>query len=184
MDRHSSWGAGTQVFQDVEDAGISATLLDILLPLPTKPCSFRRTVPSLSLMTTPKLAVPPGLTGSQAPSNQARYSFMLLSRRGGGRGGGSEEEVAGGEDGGGANISEDTLLLCLLTFELSAHGVVMGDSSSLGPLGSPLWAVSPSLCPGLIVGIRGMASLAWGSLSPDLISSPRTASASNRAIKA
>jgi len=109
---------------------------------------------------------------------------MLLSRRGGGRGGGSEEEVAGGEDGGGANISEDTLLLCLLTFELSAHGVVMGDSSSLGPLGSPLWAVSPSLCPGLIVGIRGMASLAWGSLSPDLISSPRTASASNRAIKA
>jgi hypothetical protein len=79
---------------------------------------------------------------------------------------------------------QDRVLLCLLTFELSAHGVVMGDSSSLGPLGSPLWAVSPSLCPGLIVGIRGMASLAWGSLSPDLISSPRTASASNRAIKA
>ena len=35
-------------------------------------------------------------------------------------------------------------------------------------LGSPLWAVSPSLCLSLIVGIRGMASLAWSSLSPEL----------------
>jgi len=50
----------------------SATLLDMALPLPTTPCSLKRTVPFSPLITTPKLAVPPGLTGSQAPSNQAR----------------------------------------------------------------------------------------------------------------
>jgi hypothetical protein len=47
-------------------------------------------------------------------------------------------------------------------------GVMIGDSCSSWPLGSPLWADSPSLCVSLIVGIRRMASLAWGSLSPDL----------------
>jgi hypothetical protein len=38
-------------------------LLDMPLPLPTWPCSLRSTVPSLSLITTPNVAVPPGLTG-------------------------------------------------------------------------------------------------------------------------
>jgi hypothetical protein len=63
---------------------------------------------------------------------------------------------------------QDTLLLCLLTFEVSRHGVVLGGGSFTGPLGSPLGADSPSLCLSLIVGICRMASLAWGSLSPDL----------------
>ncbi len=39
--------------------------------------------------------------------------------------------------------------------------VVVGDACFSGPLGSPLWAVSPSLGPSLIVGMRGVASLAW-----------------------
>jgi hypothetical protein len=47
---------------------------------------------------------------------------MLPSCLGGGPGGGDEEEAEGEEDAGGANISEDTLLPCLLTFELSWHG--------------------------------------------------------------
>ena len=47
-------------------------------------------------------------------------------------------------------------------------GVMIGDACFSGSLGSPLGAGSPSLCLSLTVGIRGKASLAWSSLSPDL----------------
>ena len=76
--------------------------------------------------------------------------------------------MAGGRDGGGTTISVVILFLSLLTFELSRHGC---DRSSCLSwlLRLAAGAVSPSPCLSLIISIRGMASLAWGSLSPNLI---------------
>src|ERR1035437_8176153 len=70
-------GRGARYFNTWRTPAYSATLLDMVLPFPTKPYSFKRTVLLPSLTTTPNVAVPPGLTGPQPPSDQARYSFMI-----------------------------------------------------------------------------------------------------------
>jgi|SRR5271157_742934 len=67
-------GRERRYFKTQRTPAYSARLLDMALPSPTKPCSQTRTVPCWSFTITPYVAVPPGLTASQAPSNQAVYS--------------------------------------------------------------------------------------------------------------
>jgi len=120
----------------------SATLLDIALPLPATRWSLTRMVPSAPLISTPRLAVPPGLTGSRAPSNQARNSFMLLSRLGGGRGGGREKGWRWGE-----NSARHTALLFANVRTQQAWGgddgkLIFHGAAGLAAVGGLAFAVS------------------------------------------